>query len=179
MLRWGLIPSWAGANAGKTALMNARAESVATKPSFRDSLRHRRCLIPADGFYEWLPDGKRKQPYLFRLRDGRPFAFAGLWDVWKGPAGPVAGCAVITAGANGLVGRVHDRMPVILPPEHFARWLDPACDDADELLALLRPYPEAQMSAVPVGPRVNSARNEGPDCVEPADGRPVGSTQTP
>jgi putative SOS response-associated peptidase YedK len=168
LLRWGLIPSWAGADAGRTALINARAETVADKPSFRDALRHRRCLIPTSGFYEWAKDGGRRQPYLFRMKDGSPFALAGLWDVWDGPKGRVPSCAVITTAANGLVAPVHDRMPVILPPEDFGTWLDPAVTDPAELLPLLKPFPAGLMEAVAVGPRVNSTRNDDPGCAEPA-----------
>jgi putative SOS response-associated peptidase YedK len=168
MLRWGLIPSWSGPDGGKALLLNARSESVAAKPSFRGAFRKRRCLVPADGFFEWLPVGGRKQPYLFRLWDGGPFAFAGLWDRWEGPNGPLSSCAVITAGANELVGRVHDRMPVILGPADFGRWLDPQSQDAEALLPLLKPYPADRMAAVAVNPCVNSARYDGPDCVEPA-----------
>jgi putative SOS response-associated peptidase YedK len=167
LFRWGLIPSWSPDTKGPP-LINARAETVAIKPSFQELLRHRRCLIPASGFYEWAKSGGRKQPYLFRLRDGGPFAFAGLWDVWEGPAGKVPSCAVITTAANELVAPLHDRMPVILPPDQFGLWLDRAVTDPAALLPLLKPYPAELMEAVAVNTRVNSARNEGPECIEPA-----------
>jgi putative SOS response-associated peptidase YedK len=141
---------------------------VATKPTFRDCFRHRRCLIPSSGFYEWQKLGGRKQPYLFRLRDSSPFAFAGLWDVWEGPQGKVPSCAVITTTANELVAPVHDRMPVILPPDQFGVWLDRTVTDPALLLPLLVPYPAILMTSTAVNPRVNNARNEGPECIEPA-----------
>jgi putative SOS response-associated peptidase YedK len=168
LLRWGLIPFWSRADAGGTGQINARSETAADKPSFRQPFRTRRCLVPADGFFEWLQEGRRKRPYLFRLRGGAPFAFAGLWDRWEGPSGPVQSCAVLTTSANDLVGRVHDRMPVILNPSDFDRWLDPAEHDPAVLLPLLRPYPADLMESIAVSDRVNNARNDDPSCVEPA-----------
>jgi putative SOS response-associated peptidase YedK len=165
-LRWGLIPSWAKDAKIGYSLINARAETVAEKPAFRGSFKARRCLIPASGFYEWAATRSRqKQPYHFRLRDGRPFAFAGLWERWAGRDGePIESCSIITTEANAVVRPVHERMPVILSPEGFAAWLD-AHTPAADLLALLRPYPEGEMAAAPANPYVNSPRNQGPKCL--------------
>ena len=130
----------------------------------------RRCLIPADGFYEWLAvaGSKTKQPFCFRPGDGRPWAFAGLWERWEGPEGPVESCAILTTEANELVRPVHDRMPVILPRQHWAAWLDPQLHDAAGLVPLLRPYPADAMRAYPVGALVSNPRNDRPECLSPA-----------
>jgi putative SOS response-associated peptidase YedK len=166
MLRWGLVPSWA--KDLKQAPINARAETAADKPTFRHALRKRRCLIPADGFYEWVALEGRKQPYCFRPGDGRPFAFAGLWERWEGPQGPVESCAILTTEANDLVRPVHDRMPVILPERHWRAWLDTDLQDAATVAPLLRPYPAEAMRAVSVhGPRVTSVQRD----IEPRTGR--------
>jgi putative SOS response-associated peptidase YedK len=164
LLRWGLVPSWAKDTKG-APLINARADTVATKPAFRAAFKRRRCLIVADGFYEWQQqDGK--QPYLIRLRTGRPFAFAGLWERWEKGSEPVESCTIITTDANDLLGRLHDRMPVILPPENYDRWLMPE-QDPQTLAAMLRPYPDDELVAYPVSPVVNNPRNDRPECVEP------------
>jgi putative SOS response-associated peptidase YedK len=167
-LRWGLVPPWAKDT--KVAPINARSETAADKPLFRAALRKRRCLVPASGFYEWLAlaGGKRKQPYCFRPGDERPWAFAGLWERWPGPDGPVESCAILTTAANELVRPVHDRMPVILARQHWAAWLDPQAQDAGELVPLLRPFPPDAMRAYPVGPLVSNPRNDVPACLEPA-----------
>jgi putative SOS response-associated peptidase YedK len=165
-LRWGLVPPWS--RDAKEAPINARAETAADKPTFRHALRKRRCLVPADGFYEWAAVGGRKQPYCFRPWEERPWAFAGLWERWQGPGGPVESCAILTTGANDLVRPVHDRMPVILPERHWAAWLDPEGQDVAELLPLLRPFPSDAMRAYPVGLLVNDPRNDGPGCLDPA-----------
>jgi putative SOS response-associated peptidase YedK len=146
---------------------------------FRAALRKRRCLIPADGFYEWLAvaGSKSKQPYCFRPPDGRPWAFAGLWERSEGPERPVESCAILTTEANELVRPVHDRMPVILPREHWAAWLDPDLQDAGALLPLLRPCPADAMRAGPVGPLVGNPRNDGPGCLAPAV-QPSGSSSS-
>jgi putative SOS response-associated peptidase YedK len=161
-LRWGLVPSWA--RDARQAPINARAETAAEKATFRAALRKRRCLVPADGFYEWATLGRRKQPFCFRPWDGRPLALAGLWERWEGPAGPVESCAVLTTEANELVRPVHDRMPVILPERHWAAWLDPAWQDAAALAPLLRPFPSDALRAYPVG----DPRHDGPQCLTPA-----------
>jgi putative SOS response-associated peptidase YedK len=168
MLRWGLVPPWSADPGTGPLLINARAETAADKPSFRAALRARRCLVPADGFYEWVRQAGKKQPIHFRLRDGRPFAFAALWELWSGPDGEVVeSCAILTTGANELVRQAHDRMPVILGPDAFGPWLDPAVRDPAALAAWLRPYPADAMTACPVGSWVNNPRNEGPACLAP------------
>ncbi|WP_299616610.1 SOS response-associated peptidase [Pelagibius sp.] len=166
-LRWGLVPSWSRPDRPVTPLINARAETVAEKPSFRAAFRARRCVVFADGFYEWRQDGNR-QPYCVRLADGGPFAFAALWEeAFPGPSGAAEGpgdgtvgtCALITTNANARMARVHHRMPVILSAESLGRWLDPA-SRPEELLALLRPLPEEAVTLTPVSKRVNSVEND-------------------
>lgn len=149
--RWGLIPSWAKDPSVGSRQFNARAETVAQKPSFRNAFEKRRCLIPADGFYEWQKLEKGKRPFRFSLQSGRPFGLAGIYETWLSPGGePVVTCAIITTEPNGLIRPVHDRMPVIVPKEGEAAWIDPANRDREGLLALLKPYPaeEMLMSAV-------------------------------
>src|SRR5262245_4330455 len=137
-LRWGLVTPWAADPGTGPLLINARSETAADKPAFRAALRARRCLVPADGFYEWVRQAGKRQPIHFRLRDGRPFAFAGLWERWQAPGGPaVESCAILTTGANELVRQAHDRMPVILGPDAFGEWLDPAVRDPAALAAWL------------------------------------------
>ncbi len=165
LLRWGLVPSWAADLSIGNRLLNARAETVLEKPSFRTAFQRRRCLLPADGFYEWRTVAGKKQPLHFRFRDGRLFALAGLWERWLGPDGPVESCTVLTTGANDLVRPVHDRMPVILPPERYDAWLDPGNTDLPLLRSWLGPYPADEMTGVPANPLVNNARNEGPVCL--------------
>ena len=168
-LRWGLVPGWAKDPAVGSRMINARAESVAEKPSFRTPLSRRRCLILADGFYEWQAVGQKKQPYFIRLVDDRPFALAGLWERWEGPDHRlVESCTIITTEANALMRPIHDRMPVILPPECLDRWLDPALRDAAAVTPLLRPYPAEDMIAGPVSTYVNSPAHDDPRCIEPA-----------
>jgi len=165
-LRWGLITPWA--KDAKCAPINARAETAADKPTFRHAMRKRRCLIPADGFYEWMRQGKAKQPFCFRLIEDKPFAFAGLWDRWEGPAGPVETCCILTTEANELVRPAHDRMPAMLDRPYFEQWLDQAEQDADALTWMLRPYRAEAMRAYPVSPLVNSPKNDDARCIEPA-----------
>jgi putative SOS response-associated peptidase YedK len=169
-LRWGLIPSWAKDTKIGTRLINARAETVAEKPAFRSAFKHQRCLIPADGFFEWQNDGGRKKPHYITLQDGGLFAFAGLWEEWQ-PEGSetIRSCTIITTGANELVRLLHDRMPVILEPGDYAGWLNPTARPAEELLPLLQPFPSDKMRAYPVSSIVNSPRNQGPECVEQAE----------
>jgi putative SOS response-associated peptidase YedK len=144
-MQWGLIPRWAKDPKSSRPLINARAESAASKPAFRDSFRRRRCLIPADGFYEWQKIGSRKQPHLFRRKDGEPFAFAGLWERWGSDQDRLESCTILTTSANELVGALHDRMPVILGPADYDRWLDPSVVDATELEPLLDAFPADEM----------------------------------
>jgi putative SOS response-associated peptidase YedK len=147
-------------------MLNARAETIKDKPAFRTAFVRRRCLIPSDGFYEWRTVGKQKQPIHFRMRGGRLFAFAGLWERWNSPDGiTLESCTVITTTANELVRPVHDRMPVILGPGRYGEWLDPKVTDGGLLLPLLAPWPAEEMAAVPANPVVNNARNEGPACL--------------
>ncbi len=169
MRRWGLIPSWAREPGIGSRMINARAETVAEKPSFRSAFRRRRCLVPADGFYEWQKTpGGAKQPFHIHLEDDAPFAIAGLWERWQPPDGEaIESCTLITTGANELLRPIHDRMPVILAPADYDAWLDPEPAPAEELKALLRPYPADEMTATAVGRQVNDARNDEPGCVEP------------
>jgi putative SOS response-associated peptidase YedK len=167
-MRWGLIPSWAKDPAIGNRLINARAETVAQKPAFRAALKKRRCLIPADGFYEWQKRGNFKQPVRIVLKSREPFGFAGLWERWESADGEeVLSCTIITTEANDLLKPVHDRMPVILPPESESVWLDPAIQDADKLLPLLRSYPGERMDFYPVSRAVNSPANDTPECIVP------------
>jgi putative SOS response-associated peptidase YedK len=166
--RWGLIPSWSKDPAIGARLINARAETVAEKPAFRSAFRHRRCLIPADGFYEWQRQDGQKQPFYFHLQDHQPFAFAGLWEHWQGPEGEdIETCTILTITANELLGPVHDRMPVILSPEAYNTWVDPELQTASQLQPLLCPYPAEQMVAYPVSRAVNRTSFDDPDCIQP------------
>jgi putative SOS response-associated peptidase YedK len=171
LFKWGFVPHWAQDDSGPKPV-NARAETVAASPMFGEALRKRRCLIPADGFYEWRTVKRKKFPIRFRLRDGRPFAFAGLWDVWAGPGGKTFTCCILTTLPNDLTRPVHDRMPVILPREAEDLWLAPGVDDPDRLRPLLAPYPAAEMAADPANPALNKSTFEGPDCLVPPDGAP-------
>jgi putative SOS response-associated peptidase YedK len=140
LMRWGLIPSWAKDTSAAARMINARSETAAAKPAFRDALKSRRCLIPADGFYEWVRTGKAKQPYCFEVNDGQLFAFAGLWDRWKDPSGGWNTiCSILTATPNSVTSAVHDRMPVILDPDSFDLWLDPGMTKVEAVSELLRP----------------------------------------
>ncbi|MDD2763225.1 MAG: SOS response-associated peptidase [Opitutaceae bacterium] len=170
MLRWGLVPGWARENDAARAPANARAESLADRPTFRDAYRHRRCLIPASGFYEWQGRGRRRQPYLFRLRGEAAFGFAGLWEAWPDPASgrKLETCAIITTAPNELMRPIHDRMPAILALEDCGRWLDSRRVQPRELAPLLRPFPAEAMTATPLTNRVNNLRHDDPACLEPA-----------
>lgn len=173
-LHWGLVPSWAR-DADGTGLINARAETLEAKPSFRDALRSRRCIIPASGFYEWKAVGRSRQPWLFRRRDEQPFGLAGLWESWRTPDGSLLqSCAVITSEPNELMRPIHHRMPVMLHAGQFDAWLDPRATSADRLAPLLRPANAAEMTAVALQPRVNQVQNDDPDCLQPA-GSPTNS----
>ena len=168
VLRWGLIPPWADDPQIGSRMINARAETAPEKPSFRRAFRERRCLIPADGFYEWKRMNGGKQPYYIHMNEGRPFAFAGLWESWKDDGGPeIRSCTILTTKPNLLAGEIHDRMPVILPTGSYDVWLDREAD-RDELYGLLAPYPEDEMEAYPVSRFVNSPSNNDPRCIEPA-----------
>ncbi len=163
-LKWGLIPSWAKDASIGTRLINARGETLADKPSFRNAYRHRHCLIPADAFYEWKAVAGRKQPYCIRLHDHAPFGMAGLWEHWKAPDGQVVeSCTIITIEANALVGEVHDRMPLILAPLEYDAWL------AAESKELPHAIPSQDMVTYPVSPLVSNARNDVPACLDPIE----------
>jgi putative SOS response-associated peptidase YedK len=167
-LRWGLIPSWSKGRPSRL-LTHARAETAAERPAFRDAFRHRRCLVLADGFYVWKSAGGRRQPYHVRLRGGRPFAFAGLWEPQPAgvkPAGET--CAVLTVPANQLLRPFNNRMPAILPAQDYEPWLSPDLQDPALLRQLLRPYPAEELEARPVGDHVNDPHHEGADCLSPA-----------
>ena len=171
LLHWGLIPAWAKDPAIGNRLINARAESVADKPSFRAAFRRRRCLVLADGYYEWKKMAGKKQPYHIRMTDENAFAMAGLWERWTvGKAGgslPIESCTIVTTKANSFTGDIHDRMPVILEPNEWWTWLDVSIQDRKKLETLLRPYPASGMRMVPVSTFVNNPRNEDPKCIEP------------
>jgi len=171
LVRWGLIPSWAKDPDIGQRMINARAESLAEKPSFRGPLRRKRCLILADGFYEWqtVPGATRKLPIYLRLKSRKVFAFAGLWDRWLDPDGVArTTCVIITTAPNALVAPIHDRMPVILPREHYHLWLEPAEQPPEKVLPCLKPYPADEMEAYAVAPLVNNPKVDDPKCVAPA-----------
>jgi putative SOS response-associated peptidase YedK len=167
--KWGLVPSWAKDPSIGSRMINARAETIAEKPSYKQALAKRRCLIPADGFYEWKKMKGGSQPFHIRRRDGGLFAFAGLWERWEGgDGGPLETCTLITVEPNDLMAQIHDRMPAILKPEHEELWLDAKASYAPALTQLLRSYPDEELEAFPVSRAVNSPAHEGPSCVEPA-----------
>jgi putative SOS response-associated peptidase YedK len=172
LMRWGLIPSWSKDASGAAVMINARSETAGTKPAFRDALKSRRCLIPADGFYEWKRDGKTKQPYCFEVNKGQLFAFAGLWDRWKDQSGNwIKTCSILTTTANPVTATVHDRMPVILDPDNYDLWLDPGMQNAAAVSDLLKPYDAGQMRCYPVSTRINYVMNDDEECslpIEPA-----------
>ena len=170
-LRWGLVPYWAAEPGIGNRMINARSESAAEKPAFRSSLRRRRCLVPADGFYEWRRTPAGKQPYLIRLATGGPFAFAGLWDRWVPHEGePIESFTILTTRPNELTATLHDRMPVILPLRHHHLWLDPQERRPDRLEPVLRPFPASEMTAFPVSTVVNKPANDVPECLVPLTG---------
>jgi putative SOS response-associated peptidase YedK len=168
LVKWGLIPFWAKDTTIGHKLINARAETAAEKPAFRAAFKSRRCLVPADGYYEWKKRKEgQKQPYLARNADGTPFAFAGLWEKWQAPEDQILeSCTILTTDANDLTQSIHDRMPVILQPKDYDLWLDPEVKGPDLLKPLLQPYPSKEMTVMPVNPKVNKATYDAPDCVE-------------
>jgi len=164
LVRWGLIPSWAK-DASGAAMINARSETAATLPAFREGLQRRRCLVPADAFYEWQRSTPAKQPYCFEVRDGELFAFAGLWDRWKDSAGQcIRSCSILTTTPNALTSAVHDRMPVILNRDDYDLWLDPGMQDTAVVSDLLRPLDARHMRCYPVSNRVNQVQNDDEEC---------------
>lgn len=170
LMHWGLIPSWAKTPEMGNRLINARSETAAEKPSFREAFKRRRCLVPTDGFYEWQRVDRRKQPYYIRMAGGEPFALAGLWEHWEGPDGMVIeSCAILTTEANALLRPIHNRMPVIIDPGDYQRWLEAEAHETGALAPLMQPYPEGRLSAIPVSPRVNNPKNDDPRCIEPLE----------
>jgi putative SOS response-associated peptidase YedK len=165
LMRWGLIPSWVKDPKDFALLINARGETLDEKPAFRNAMKRRRCLFPADGFYEWKVEGGRKRAFHARRRGGGPIAFGGLWETWTGPNGEeIDTAAIVTTQANREMGEVHHRAPVIVPPEQFDLWLG---RDADAAAALIRPAPDSSMEVYEVSPAVNKVANDTPDLIEP------------
>lgn len=162
---WGLVPSWSNEAAG---FINARAETLELKRSFSDSFHSRRCLIPADGFYEWQKRGKSRQPFYFQLADEMPFAFAGIWDEWRREGVSKMSCAIITTTPNELLATIHDRMPAILPPDAYDKWLRKDTD-SEELTQMLIPFPAAAMKSYPVSSDVNQPKNDSESLVQPVE----------
>lgn len=164
-MRWGLIPSWSKDPSAAAKMINSRSETASTKPAFRDALKSRRCLIPADGFYEWKRDGKTKQPFCFEVNNGELFAFAGLWDRWKSQDNSwIKTCSILTTTPNAVTSAIHDRMPVILDPDSYDLWLDPGMNDVTEISRLLKPYNAESMRCHPVSSRVNRVENDDEEC---------------
>ena len=165
-LRWGLVPHWSKGPDNRYSMINARAETVHEKPAYRDAFKHRRCIIPADGFYEWQ-QANGKQPYYIKRSNDEPFAFAGIWERWQGNEGQVIeSCSIIVTEANDLIEKIHDRMPVILPPKAFTQWLDPALTHY-QARKLLKPFPSVFMAMYPVSRAVNSAKHDDPSLIDP------------
>jgi putative SOS response-associated peptidase YedK len=177
-MRWGFVPHW-NTDPKPAGYVNARSESAAGKPAFREAFRHRRCLVPADGFFEWKKVGKRKQPYFIRPCGGGLFVHAGLWDCWDGPDGPVETVAILTVAANELITPLHDRMPAILGKELFEAWLDPTESRPEKLLAMLSPFPAERMEMWPVSERVNAVSTDGPDLLTAVAEKPLPSWTQP
>jgi putative SOS response-associated peptidase YedK len=170
LMRWGLIPSWAKDVSVAASMINARSETAATKPAFRDALKSRRCLIPADGFYEWSRTGKTKQPYCFEINQGELFGFAGIWDGWREPNGNwMKTCSILTTTPNAVTAAVHDRMPVILDPDSSDVWLDPGMKDVSAMSALLKPFDPWLMRCYPVSSRINHVANDDAACSVPVE----------
>jgi putative SOS response-associated peptidase YedK len=169
-MRWGLIPSWARDSSVAASMINARSETASTKPAFRDALKVRRCLIPADAFYEWQRTGKTKQPYCFEINEGALFAFAGIWDRWKDASGKVLEtCSILTTTPNAVTSAIHDRMPVILDPDGYDLWLDPGMRDVGAATDLLKPYDARLMRCYPISTRINHVMNDDAECSAPVE----------
>ena len=169
-MRWGLVPHWTKDASVAASTINARSETAATKPAFRDPLKLRRCLIPADGFYEWAKMAKSKQPFCFEVNDGQLFAFAGIWDGWKNSEGQwIRTCSILTTTPNAVTSAVRDRMPVILNPDRYDRWLDPGMQNVAAVSKLLKPYDARLMRCYPVGTRVNHVANDDEECSRPVE----------
>jgi putative SOS response-associated peptidase YedK len=165
LMRWGLVPSWASDISIGARLIHGRSETILEKPAFRDSFRMRRCLVPADGFYEWKKAGRERYPFHFVMKDSSLFAFAGVWDRWRSPAGQVVeSCSILTTAPNELLDGVHDRMPVILPQRHYQTWLTAPATEAQRLAELLVPFDASVMQRYPVSSLVNKPENDVPEC---------------
>ena len=165
LMRWGLIPSWAKDASGAASMINARSETASTKPAFADALKFRRCLIPADGFYEWKRSAGSKQPYCFEINDGELFAFAGLWDRWRDASGNwLTTCTIMTTTPNAVTSTVHDRMPVILHRDDYDLWLDPGMRNVPAVSDLMKPYDASTMRCYPVSSRINDVANDDEEC---------------
>jgi len=176
LVRWGLIPSWVKDPRGFTLLINARGETVLDKPAFRNAMRRRRCLFPADGFYEWKAEGDRRRAYFIRPCKAGPIAFAGLWETWMGPNGEeVETACIVTTAANRTLAPIHDRMPVVIAPEAFDLWLDGTAVDAANAAALIVPAPEALFEAYEISTAVNRTANDSPSLIEPLAPRAAGA----
>jgi putative SOS response-associated peptidase YedK len=172
MVRWGLIPSWAKDSSRAASMINARSETASTKPAFSDALKHRRCLIPSDGFYEWKRSGASKQPFCFEVNNGELFAFAGLWDRWKDASGTwLRTFSILTTTPNAVTAAVHDRMPVILTADSYDLWLDPGMKNVLEVSQLLKPFEAGRMRSYPVSDRVNHVANDDEECSRPVEAR--------
>ncbi|MEZ6094873.1 MAG: SOS response-associated peptidase [Pirellulaceae bacterium] len=169
-MRWGLIPAWAKDTKIGYKMINARSETLAEKPSFRTALKRRRCLIPADGFYEWLTDGRAKRPFFMHRPENQLFAFAGLWETWSREEQPIESTTIITTSANSFLSDLHHRMPVIVAPERFQEWLDPNADETKDWSDFFRPVEDEYFERHEVATTVNSPRNEGPECIEESSG---------
>lgn len=177
LTRWGLVPHWTKSAPSSAPLINARADTLAEKPAFRDAFRHRRCVIPADGFFEWRQEDDRKQPIYITMIDDAPFGLAGVWESWQAPDGTeIESCAIITTEANALLRTIHDRMPVILPPTRYSAWLDVEHVSPNEAWRLLQPYDAFAMKAAPVSSRVNSARVDDEQLITPVTPPPRQAT---
>jgi putative SOS response-associated peptidase YedK len=170
LMHWGLIPSWSKDSSGAAGMINARSETAATLPAYREAFRHRRCLIPSNGFYEWQRSGSAKQPFCTVINDEELFGFAGLWERWRAADGQwVRSFSILTTTANSVASAIHHRMPVILPREHYDLWLDPGMQDAATAADMLQPYDAQQMRCFPVSHRVNSAMNDDAECALPIE----------
>lgn len=165
LLRWGLLPFWSKTSKTKFPMINARAEGIEKKPSFRGPFKDRRCIIPASGFYEWQKSADGKQPFFIRPANGGVFGLAGIWDHWQGEGKTIESCSIITTTSNAIISEIHDRMPVILEKGVEKAWLDTETEQA-QLLAMLSPYPKKRMEVYPVSSFVNNPRNNGPECIE-------------
>lgn len=175
LLHWGLIPSWSKEKNPHYSMINARAETVASKPAYRVAFKRRRCLIPVSGFYEWHPEDHYKQPYAITMKHqtnekSTLFSLAGLWEHWESKEGElIESCSIVVTDANEVLKPIHDRMPVILDPENYDKWLDPKNHDTDKLATLLKPYPATLMKAYPVSRRMNDPSHDEPDCIQPVE----------